>query len=220
MTRSYPSQSRPRIQTRFHHGIKPWLLNPARWIAPPRAGLRGYCIDRVGSIPGYDLSPRVKDIDGSPFSLRQWKPRARDGPRYPLRPLKSAKPINESDVGETSLITWETVSRPTLTIGKRTRGNEDRDEYCTHHFNHSYSVASSTSRKRIRRTKSCSAGSLLSERDITDFGKHEVTSSSIHDQDNQISTFQRSRSFEVSLKSRKKSIKRPADVYIQHPNTI
>ncbi|EGG04359.1 uncharacterized protein MELLADRAFT_108528 [Melampsora larici-populina 98AG31] len=221
MTQDYPSKSRPRIQTRFHCGIKPHLLDPSRWIAPPRAGLRGYCVDRVGSIPGYDLSPRVQDLDGSPFSLRQWKPRAREGPQHPLRPLKSAKPMNESDVGETSLITWETISRPTLVIGKRSRGNEDDEEYCPHQIHYSFTVGPrpTTSRKKLRRTKSCSTGSLLSERDITDFSKHEVKPTSVQDQDNQISISQRSRSFEISLQNRKKFTKRPPDVCIQHPNT-
>ncbi|KAH9824315.1 hypothetical protein DFH28DRAFT_1078036 [Melampsora americana] len=139
-----------------------------------------------------------EDLDSSPFSLRQWKPRPRDGPQHPLRPLRSAKPINE------------TISRPTLMIGKRSRGNEDHDEYYTHQIDYSYPV-SSTCRKKIRRTKSYSEISIISERDITDFKKHE---------DNQISIFQRSRSFEISLQNRKKLIKRPVDVYIQHPNSI
>ncbi|KAG0149331.1 hypothetical protein CROQUDRAFT_59310 [Cronartium quercuum f. sp. fusiforme G11] len=215
MTLSGSPQARPRIQTRFHHGIQPRPLHPNRLAAPPRAGLRGYCIDRVGAKDGYDLSPSAEEFDPCPFGLKEWQPRVRDGPENLIRPLISATPSHEADVGEISLVTWDSKTSSNTRNGKRSRNDEDSSDV-NRSVSFSYVKTSPISRKRARRTKSYSNLAAMPERDIADCrsGDNQV-STGHHPSDNKAQ--KTIRSFEMSLKKRRKTVDRPTDIYIHRP---
>lgn len=218
MTSRPTCDSRPRIQTRFHAGIQPIALRPNHLLALPRAGLRGYCIDRVGAQAGYDLSPTDEAFDPCPSRLIQWQPRVREGPQHEHRPLLSRQPTDEADLADVSTITMEATPIKKIRNPKRAR---DSDEFLGLPRSSSYSASnpSPISRKKIRRLRSYSDVGISDERDIAD--GHEIdedvkkTGSSFTK-----SISKRRWSFEINLRIRRKSIRRPNDILTRFPNLV